>query len=184
MSLTSWNCSLRAVWMEENEHLTHAFLESNLEAKNPKKPHTWQFKATSWQNFRVVFKFSSFFSFWNENMVSCWVFFLLCFQTLMNVRSCQVSAKVEIASTLLAASSVNAQKATTSVKRQESVKVESLEASSSVTVQLLRKPLVFSLKSIWGHGTPHPYVESSLKSLSLAPVIQLAQSLNWNNWIY
>lgn len=48
----------------------------------------------------------------------------------MNVRSCQVSAKVEIASILLAASSVNVQKATTSVKRQESVKVESLKWSS------------------------------------------------------
>lgn len=65
------------------------------------------------------------------------VFFFLCFQTLMNVRSYQVSAKVEIASTLLAASSVNAQKVTTSVKRQESVKVVSLKASFSVTVQLL-----------------------------------------------
>lgn len=63
-------------------------------------------------------------------MVSWWAFFSLCFQTLMNVRSFQASAKVEIASTLLAASSVNAQKVTTSVKRQESVKVGSFKPLS------------------------------------------------------
>lgn len=63
-------------------------------------------------------------------MVKVGFFFFLYFQTLMNVRSCQVSAKVEIASTLLAASSVNVQKVITSVKRQESVKVSPLKPLS------------------------------------------------------
>lgn len=109
---------------------------------------------------RNCLEVSCFFSFCNENMLS----FVFCFQTLMNVRSCQGSAKVEIASILLA---VWMSKRLLPQWRDKNLwrfsPLNLLLYHSAVT---MKSNLIFNLNSMWICYL-HPDLRYSLKWLGL-----------------